>query len=229
MGRFPTCSSPVRHVCPRRDHVRLACIRHAASVNPEPGSNSPPIARLPFSTKATGLLFSLHACVITMRPVSPRRSPLRFDPDASVLHLRPPVLKSSAQHPAPGPGSPVPSPAHPTASGSQPVNVLGIFCITQKRPPRSEGRLIYHVSGTDVKGGLREIGTGIGSDSYETGAAWTPVAQESYLTIWPRKMQGIIRRLLPAWRNPCRPEWCFLKRRRCQPNRHRRAPSHLCQ
>jgi hypothetical protein len=124
MGRFPTCSSPVRHVCPRRDHVRLACIRHAASVNPEPGSNSPPIARLPFSKKATGLCLSLHACVITMRPVSPRRSPLRFDPDASVLHLRPPVLKSSAQHPAPGPGSPVPSPAHPTTSGSQPDNVL---------------------------------------------------------------------------------------------------------
>ncbi len=61
MGRFPTCYSPVRH-CIRRyrstrwagslrvthpfatvseDTVRLACIRHAASVHPEPGSNSP--------------------------------------------------------------------------------------------------------------------------------------------------------------------------------------------
>ena len=40
-GRFPTCSSPVRHVTPRRKPVRLACIRHAASVYPEPGSNSP--------------------------------------------------------------------------------------------------------------------------------------------------------------------------------------------
>jgi hypothetical protein len=44
MGRLPTCSSPVRHVIPRKAPVRLACIRHAASVDPEPGSNSPPIA-----------------------------------------------------------------------------------------------------------------------------------------------------------------------------------------
>ena len=32
--------SPVRHSPPKRC-VRLACIRHAASVHPEPGSNSP--------------------------------------------------------------------------------------------------------------------------------------------------------------------------------------------
>ena len=40
MGRFPTCYSPVRH-SPPKWFVRLACIRHAASVHPEPGSNSP--------------------------------------------------------------------------------------------------------------------------------------------------------------------------------------------
>ena len=42
-GRFPTCYSPVRHsVFTRRlDLVRLACVKHAASVHPEPGSNSP--------------------------------------------------------------------------------------------------------------------------------------------------------------------------------------------
>ena len=38
-GRFLTCYSPVRHQVPK-NLVRLACIRHAASVNPEPGSNS---------------------------------------------------------------------------------------------------------------------------------------------------------------------------------------------
>ena len=38
MGRLPTCYSPVRHGIAT---IRLACIRHAASVNPEPGSNSP--------------------------------------------------------------------------------------------------------------------------------------------------------------------------------------------
>ena len=43
-GRLPTCYAPVRHVSARRRPVRLACIRHAASVDPEPGSNSPPLA-----------------------------------------------------------------------------------------------------------------------------------------------------------------------------------------
>ena len=38
-----TCYSPVRHSTLRRSAflVRLACVKHAASVHPEPGSNSP--------------------------------------------------------------------------------------------------------------------------------------------------------------------------------------------
>ena len=43
-GRSLTCYSPVRH-SPGRPKppllVRLACVKHAASVHPEPGSNSP--------------------------------------------------------------------------------------------------------------------------------------------------------------------------------------------
>ena len=44
-GRLPTCYSPVRHspwpsASTQSRFVRLACIRHAASVRPEPGSNS---------------------------------------------------------------------------------------------------------------------------------------------------------------------------------------------
>ena len=47
-GRLPTRYSPVRHsvtkISIRRNRlkrfVRLACVRHAASVHPEPGSNS---------------------------------------------------------------------------------------------------------------------------------------------------------------------------------------------
>ena len=41
-GRLATCYSPVRHCThPLRDFlVRLACVRHAASVDSEPGSNS---------------------------------------------------------------------------------------------------------------------------------------------------------------------------------------------
>ena len=43
-GRLPTCYSAVRHSMsfPREAlAVRLACVRRAASVHPEPGSNSP--------------------------------------------------------------------------------------------------------------------------------------------------------------------------------------------
>ncbi len=42
-GRLLTCYSPVRHSVTfrRRCVVRLACVKHAASVRPEPGSNSP--------------------------------------------------------------------------------------------------------------------------------------------------------------------------------------------
>ncbi len=41
-GRSPTCYSPVCHFTQGRSpfHVRLACVRHAASVDSEPGSNS---------------------------------------------------------------------------------------------------------------------------------------------------------------------------------------------
>ena len=47
-GRLPTRYSPVRHSVilssvrklPLKCFVRLACVRHAASVHPEPGSNS---------------------------------------------------------------------------------------------------------------------------------------------------------------------------------------------
>ena len=42
-GRLLTCYSPVRHSTHTRRCflVRLACVKHAASVHPEPGSNSP--------------------------------------------------------------------------------------------------------------------------------------------------------------------------------------------
>src|SRR6202007_1999716 len=41
-GRLVTCFSPVRHFTHGLLHflVRLACVRHAASVDSEPGSNS---------------------------------------------------------------------------------------------------------------------------------------------------------------------------------------------
>ena len=97
MGRFPTCSSPVRHVVPRRGHVRLACIRHAASVNPEPGSNSPPkLLRLPFR-KSDRTLFHVVRASSTMRPApQPSQSNAwvtgRVGPPSSAAHSGPATL-----------------------------------------------------------------------------------------------------------------------------------------
>ncbi len=65
-----------------------------------------------------------------------------------------------------------------TSAGSQPVNVQR-FPHHAEAHPSSEGRLIYHVSVTDVKDGLRGFRGDFASLPYETGAAWTPVAQES--------------------------------------------------
>ncbi len=46
---------------PERNPARLACIRHAASVDPEPGSNSPPIC-LQVSEEPAGLVCVSHTC-----------------------------------------------------------------------------------------------------------------------------------------------------------------------
>ncbi len=64
-GRLPTCYSPGRHSTnPRRGfRVRLACVRHAASVDSEPGSNSQlkPWPSLSLSRKMTVLLLATSA------------------------------------------------------------------------------------------------------------------------------------------------------------------------
>ena len=54
-GRLPTRYSPVRHSTQGRSPflVRLACVRHAASVHSEPESNSPVM----YNCRATLLLF----------------------------------------------------------------------------------------------------------------------------------------------------------------------------
>ena len=58
---------------PEGDPVRLACIRHAASVDPEPGSNSPPSSQ---PDALPGIDQVSHSCVAVR--TSPRRcGPLR--------------------------------------------------------------------------------------------------------------------------------------------------------
>ena len=56
-GRLVTCYSPVRHCTHGLLHflVRLACVRHAASVESEPGSNSRLILVCPPSTTGVGM------------------------------------------------------------------------------------------------------------------------------------------------------------------------------
>ena len=62
-GRSPTCYSPVRHSSTQASlglSVRLACVKHAASVHPEPGSNSP--QKHPTQTRA-GCVFQKKQAV----------------------------------------------------------------------------------------------------------------------------------------------------------------------
>ena len=85
---------------PEGDPVRLACIRHAASVDPEPGSNSPPNSScspdpsLPRNLRQSWcLLFSLSSTPVnTTSPASRPCSPCPLDRCAS-------SASSSAPHP----------------------------------------------------------------------------------------------------------------------------------
>ncbi len=88
-GRSPTCYSPVRHSTQGRSpfRVRLACVRHAASVDSEPGSNSqvkvgrfrspqpkPGPTRARQSFNASSLLKMALRCFAAPRSARPSRS-----------------------------------------------------------------------------------------------------------------------------------------------------------
>ena len=74
-GRSPTCYSPVCHSThPLRDfRVRLACVRHAASVDSEPGSNS--------HVKFAGCRLPMHARLKGSRSIRA--------PTAQLINARP--------------------------------------------------------------------------------------------------------------------------------------------
>ncbi len=70
MGRLLTCYSPVRRSCtPKGLTARLACVKHAASVRPEPGSNSP-LKSSDVSLSAPHRLFR-----VSRQELVPRREP----------------------------------------------------------------------------------------------------------------------------------------------------------
>ena len=95
-GRLPTYYSPVRHWSIAAP-VRLACIRHAASVHPEPGSNSPlslSSSRLSvcfgsffFSSSFSSILFGYCRCVFSsLDSVQFSVSSAGFSADPFILH-----------------------------------------------------------------------------------------------------------------------------------------------
>ena len=60
-GRLLTCYSPVRRSStPKGLSARLACVKHAASVRPEPGSNSPTKTLLKNSSRQHNVAKGIH-------------------------------------------------------------------------------------------------------------------------------------------------------------------------
>jgi hypothetical protein len=71
-GRLPTCYSPVRHFTRGRSPflVRLACVRPAANVRSEPGSNSP----VNFPNLKSNLFVAFAARTLLPHPIGLRPS-----------------------------------------------------------------------------------------------------------------------------------------------------------
>ena len=81
MGRLSTCYSPVRRFTQEQApfRARLACVRHAASVQSEPESNSPVIKKLKYvysSFRLAALPDSLFNCQRPKKRLSHRRKDL---------------------------------------------------------------------------------------------------------------------------------------------------------
>ncbi len=152
-GRLPTCSSPVRRVTTRRPPARLACIRHAASVDPEPGSNSPPWRSLPpvstpsrarhrslpvvtsVASAATPCLHDAASSRPTLSSLAgvPRHRPARSRSRPAAPDT--PALALSSVRPATPPARPAAPPAHPRPLTGPRVTVQS------RRTPRGAARV----------------------------------------------------------------------------------------
>ncbi len=188
------------------------------------------IARLPFSKKATGLCLSLSR----VRHHDAPGLPPKVTPPVRSRRVGPPssAARTEVLGAAPGPRSWFPSPvARAPHRFRQPTcQCAGHLLHHAETPPSFEGRLIYHVSSNGCQGGIkRKFEVIFRLDSIRNGRRLDArCARVISYYLAPENARNC-RRLLPAWRNPCRPEWCFLKRRRCRPDRHRPAPCHPCQ
>src|SRR5690606_32544089 len=78
MDRFLTCYAPVRHWSIAAP-VRLACVKHAASVRPEPGSNSPMENSIQLMTEQLTINCpdrrSVQSLGATAEPATPQKGP----------------------------------------------------------------------------------------------------------------------------------------------------------
>ena len=88
-GRLPTRYSPVRHSVnsasirklPQNRFVRLACVKHAASVHPEPGSNSH-VQSLPLQDL---LVFPALLCLVRILSYRSEFSQIQGRPNPALL------------------------------------------------------------------------------------------------------------------------------------------------
>jgi hypothetical protein len=133
-GRSPRVTHPSATGCrPEEPHpVRLACVRRAASVRSEPGSNSqlgpPPLRRAPGPTA------SLHKASPPDRPPAISRSRPRRPTRAS--------SKATGSNPAPAPGRPK-GPPDPKPRGLRPATSSGCLSPTTPKPPPTHPFLPY--------------------------------------------------------------------------------------
>ncbi len=131
----PRVPHPSATFVPRRGHVRLACIRHAASVNPEPGSNSPPKLSPVHPKERPDFVSHCLRASSTMRLLSPNLQRTQARPG----RVGPP---SSAAHSA----LPAPHELHRVSQVARQPTCQGAAHQPQAdAQPSHEGRLIYHV------------------------------------------------------------------------------------
>ena len=144
-GRSPTCYSPVCHSThPLRDfRVRLACVRHAASVDSEPGSNShvkglaptaPGYAEHPGGAALTRGRFGF--CVVSIRSVLSGSPPVAFartDNSGRPLARRHPLTLIVFTHTRPieGRGATTPFGAAPPRDQCTRVNIDGLCVLAR--------------------------------------------------------------------------------------------------
>ena len=94
-GRSPTCYSPVRHWRPKPP-VRLACLRCAASVCPEPGSNSPSQLRSPHRGSRPVLKYVSTLLALTRTSPSQGHIPGSMSLVLQLLRSQPPRIPRGA-------------------------------------------------------------------------------------------------------------------------------------